>query len=341
MRNLVFGLLPALLVLTGCVMPSRRCCLPRRCYVVAPRPAPTLPPETPEVPEVPEPTGVLYDGRTRRQTDLDAFVAEALGGDLVVFGELHDDPLGAAYEMELLEKLARGARPVAVAMEFFERDTQGAIDAYLAGEMDEETFRKETRRSRNYAKTHGPLVEWAKANGAPVIAANAPRRLVSEYRKGDLDYEGFLASLSEDQRDLLPGRTTVIEDAYWERFSRLMGGERARPFFRSQSLWDDAMAESMATFRGAHPDHQILFVVGAFHVRERLGTITKYLQRRPNDRIALLVMNTGSDGSLAFEDEDHHAADAVLKVHPPKRRRPMGPNPHARRPMPKPEAPQP
>lgn len=320
MRIFLTALVGAALLLCGCATRSS-CCPPPTCRSFCP----PMPP-TPAA----DATHVLYDGRLGTPTCLDDFVAEALGTDLVVFGELHEHPVGAEYELALLEKLGQGARPVALAMEFFEADTQQDLDAYLAGEIDEKTFRERTKRNPAYETTHGPLIEWAKAHGAPVIAANAPRKLVSTYRKTDLDYPGFLASLTPEERSWLPETTSVVEGPYWEHFAGLMGGDRARPFFRSQCLWDDAMAEHMAKFRDTHPRHRILFVVGAFHVTDGLGTITKFEQRRPDDKVSALIMTMNGDGSLDWDPDDHHAGNVVLKVKPPERRAPTGPNPHAR-----------
>ena len=53
------------------------------------------------------------------------------------------------------------------------------------------------------------------------------------------------------------------------------------------------MADAIAAHRAAHPDARVLFVVGAFHVAGRLGAITKYVARRPNDRVAVLDEDTG------------------------------------------------
>jgi hypothetical protein len=57
--------------------------------------------------------------------------------------------------------------------------------------------------------------------------------------------------------------------------------------------------------------------VGGFHVAARLGTITKFSARRPNDRVALLVMTGGEAPAFAFDPEDKGEADLVLVVAPP------------------------
>ena len=309
-------------------------CAPAPCVTIPYEPCPPAP-----SPEPRERIRALYDGQTERDVPLSAFLAKAWDADLVVFGELHNHPVGAMYERFVLESLSTGQRRVALALEFFERDQQPALDAYLAGTKEKAAFLKETRRSKGYEETHGPLVDWAKDHDQAVVAANAPRRLVSGYRKsGKESYEDYLASLTEEERAWLPAETSVIEDAYWKRFETLMGPKMAKSFFQSQALWDDAMAESMARYRDANPEHRVFFVVGAFHVTGGLGTITKYLQRRPDDRVVVLTMSTGEDTGLAFEDADRGTGDVVLKVRPQKRERPRGPNPHARPPQ-KPKAP--
>jgi uncharacterized iron-regulated protein len=209
------------------------------------------------------------------------------------------------------------------------------VDAYLAGRIDATMFEKATGRGPTYATTHKPLVEWARERRIPVLAANAPRRLVTGYRKADLAYEDYVASLPEAERRLLPAETTMIRDENWQRFEEAMGEAMAPAFFRGQSLWDDAMAESVARFRDARPEYRVLLIVGAFHVAGGLGTITKYRHRRTHDRVALLVMEHGEGDDLPFAEEDRGAGDAVLKVRPTPRAAPRGPNPHA---APPPEA---
>lgn len=322
MRSITVFVALAMLSLTGCVTYARKPASPRRYAAVRPTPPPTEN-RTPR-------ESALYDGRTGRMTSLDAFAASARNADVVFFGELHGHLVGARYQMDLLQRMGTQGRPVALAMEFFEADVQEDLDLYLDDRINEVTFRERTRRSGAYEKTHGPLVLWAKESSAPVLAANAPRKLVSGYRKFDGKYGEYLESLSEEERAWMPRRTSTPEDEYWKRFEKMMGGgERAANFFRSQALWDDAMAESIAELRATNPDTRVLMIVGGFHVDSWLGTITKYRQRRPQDRIALLVMNADDDPTLPFQADDRGSGDVVLKVGPPKRERPSGPNPHA------------
>jgi uncharacterized iron-regulated protein len=243
-------------------------------------------------------------------------VRRAEGADLVVFGELHSHPVGARFEKELLEALVRAERPVALALEFFEADAQPALDAYLGGTSERAAFVEATKRPGDYDQTHGPLVDHAKESGAAVIAANAPRALVTAFRKAEGDYATWRASLSAEEQALVPRTSHEIrDDAYWRAFQGLMG-ERATTFFRAQSLWDDAMAERVADHRTAHPEDRVMLVIGAFHVTGGLGTLTKYRERRPGDRVFVLLMRAGERGPLPFAPDDRGTADVVLKVPP-------------------------
>jgi len=244
-------------------------------------------------------------------TTLARFARDCRDRDVVAFGELHEHAVARSAELELLTNMLGQPRPVALALEFFERDTQPALDDYIAGRIDEAEFRRVTARTDAYDRQHRALVEACKRAGAPVIAANAPRRLVTAYRKQDLPYPGWLATLDETDRALMPATTDPPHDEHERRFMALMGAKRGPAFWKSMALWNDAMADSIARFREGHAEHRVLFVVGAFHVAARLGTVTQYLRRRPDDRVSVATM---IEGSLAFGEGDRDEGDLVIKV---------------------------
>jgi uncharacterized iron-regulated protein len=293
-------------------------CVQRGAARTAPAPAPDARPR-PVLSKPAAPASVLRDGATGVPADWAAVERVVRGADVVAFGEFHDDAEGARFEERLwrLVTAAPDARPGTLAMEFFERDVQPALDAYLAGSLDEADFTRRARQGPGYAKAHRPLIEHAKAAGRPVVAANAPRPLVTAYRKQEAPYAEWKAGLAPEQQAALPRETSVIEDAYREKFMALMGAERGARIFKAQSLWDDAMAEAVADRRAAHPTERVLLVVGAFHVQGRLGTLTKLAQRRPGDRVGLIVMAHAEDPALSLPADLVGAADLVLVVPSP------------------------
>jgi len=256
------------------------------------------------------PTHAIYDAAGASST-LAAFAESCADADVIAFGELHGHEVGSALQLELLQTLFTQSRPVALAMEFFEADTQPDIDAYLAGEIDEPTFRSKTKRDEAYATSHCPLVELCRERGARVIAANAPRPLVIAYRKSSLDYAAYLATLTDDQRALMPTSSVPPHDEHERRFMKMMGPVRGPAFFKSMALWNDAMAESVVRARADDPRTRVLLIVGTFHVAARLGTITQITARSPDASIRLLTMR---NGGTAWRASDAGEGDLVVCV---------------------------
>lgn len=325
--------LPALALLALCASAAAGCVSSRRC---CPRPgAPSAgpaarpstgparaPAPTPAPAPLPKDAYALYDGATGAPVALAAALPALAAADLVAFGELHEQPGANRFTADLWQALTAepgpgAGRPGVLAMEFLERDAQPHVDAYLAGTLPEAEFVKLARQSPAYATSHRPLVEHAKARGLRVLAANAPRRLVTAFRKQEESYEDWKAAQSEADRALLPRTSAQLDDAYRAKFLDLMGPERGAAFFKAQSLWDDAMAEAIADARAAAPTSRVLFVVGAFHVQSRLGTLTKYAQRRPDDKVALVTTVFAEGGTLALPADAKGTGDYVLVVAKP------------------------
>lgn len=170
-----------------------------------------------------------YDGRNGRPLSFAEVARRAGAADVILFGESHSDTVCNQLEAQLLAALADSPRPVALAMEFFEADTQAAVDAYLRGRIDEEAFREQTRQKRAYVLSHRPLIEMCRAGRIPVVAANAPRRLVSDYRKSGVGYEVYRAGLDPEEQRWLPVTNEKLSGPYRSRFYEVMGGTPDMP----------------------------------------------------------------------------------------------------------------
>ena len=273
----------------------------------------------PKEPPAPDPLEyALFDGKSGKKIDLATVVARAEGVDFLAFGELHRHPAGSLVQKELLEAMVEQTRPVTLAMEFFERDTQGVLDRYLDYELEEADFMKWCRQAKSYAKSHRPLIEICKDKEYAVIAANAPRRLATEFRKSAAEYAEFLELITPAERSYLPRAWSDMEGEERERFFEAMGGhetDKTSTFTRSMALWDDAMAEACADVREKNGETRVVLMVGTFHVARGAQTVRKYRERRPDDAVLTLVM---SFGELAFSADDEGKGDFVMKVHPPK-----------------------
>lgn len=178
-----------------------------------------------------------YDGRTGRPLDFYEVARRCGRAEVVLFGEEHNNAVCNQLEAQLLHALLRAGRPWALAMEFFEADTQDALNAYDRGRLDEPAFLKITKRRADYLDSHRSLIELCRATHTPVIAANAPRGLVRAYRKSGQSYEDFRAGLPPEDQRWLPVTNSELEDDYRDRFAALMSGhgEAMRPATQPES----------------------------------------------------------------------------------------------------------
>lgn len=284
-----------------------------------------------------------YDGASGRRIAFADVVRRCRAADVVLFGEQHSDSVCNQLEAQLLAALAADRRPVALAMEFFERDTQASLDAYLANRIDEAAFREQTRQKRAYALSHRPLIELCRSAKVPVIAANVPRRLLRAYSRSNLEFDVYRAQAEPADQRWLPRSNELIEGRYRDRFMEIMKRhppptsrpakaltsaptsptttrpagsqppkERARRSFLAQLLWDSTMSESVADFRATYPRRRVLLIVGSFHVAYEGGTQAKLRERRPDDRVVTIVYRDDPTGRFELAADDRDAGDIVI-----------------------------
>lgn len=272
----------------------------------------------------------MFDGADAQALQWSDLVARASAADIVIIGETHGHPVGLDAAACLFDDILEASDDTALAMEFFERDQQAALDDYLSGITDEEAFRKATGRTDgSYPDGHRRMVEAAKAHGRPVAAANAPRRYVRLART-----EGFdrLGGLSDSQKRLYVVPGELSEGRYRDEFMTMMGAmeghgaaggvpetateeekekarqamEQALSFFRSQNVWDATMAESIVRLvaAGSRP---VVMVVGRFHSEFNGGLTQRVAAALPSARILTLTMVDEESDALREEDKERSA----------------------------------
>ena len=163
---------------------------------------------------------------------LDDIIAAADTVDVIFVGEVHDDRTAHALQESLFQRIVEstGDRTVALSLEMFERDVQPVLNEYLAGAISETHFVDDARAWQNYATAYHPMVERAKAANLAVLAANAPRRYVSQ--------------VARDGRDALDGLSAWARQ--WVAPTPFPG-----PTIAYQEKWDTLMRQAMPPGHGS------------------------------------------------------------------------------------------
>jgi uncharacterized iron-regulated protein len=166
----------------------------------------------------------MFVGDTRAAIGWEQLLQAVAWADVVIIGELHDDLMGHRVEQAIVaDAMVRHPR-AALSMEMLERDEQGLVDDYLENIIDQDAFVRRTF-SRHWGGDdawwdfYQPAVDSTKTAGAPLIAANAPRRYVRLART-----EGYesLRALPRDRRRLVDLPRGEPDPAYLARFDAAM-----------------------------------------------------------------------------------------------------------------------
>jgi uncharacterized iron-regulated protein len=244
----------------------------------------------------------VYHSDDKKYADFEMMLSELAKADVVFVGEQHNDAATHRLELAILEGLARRRDSIIVALEMFERDTQKALDEYLAGKIGEPEFLKLARPWPNYATDYRPLIELAKLKGWRVVAGNVPRKYASQVGRNGLP---VINKLPEDERALIAAEVTAPNDDYFKKFAETMSAhpgatgqkrseeeERAmmERFYQAQCVKDDTMAESIAkAFTNAgNAKPLVVHFNGAFHSDYRLGTAARTRKRLPKARVQIV-----------------------------------------------------
>jgi uncharacterized iron-regulated protein len=263
----------------------------------------------------------IYDAVTEKRISGHDLIRRLANADVVFVGEQHDDPLTHRAELRLLQDLHKSVGDrLTLSLEMFERDGQSPLEEYLASKIGEAELGKRVTLWSNYATDYRPLVEFAKAHRLPVIAANAPQRIVRQVGREGL--AATVTGLSAADRALVAETVLAPEDdAYARRFASVIdaGHEDGKPmepakvrrFFEAQCVRDDTMAESIV--RALAPGRIILHITGGFHVDAGAGTVQRVLWRKPISARVSVVKVVPYRGKID-SSPDHADANYLLYV---------------------------
>ncbi len=214
--------------------------------------------------------------------------------DVVVVGEYHGHHGAHLLQSRLQTALYRLRPEQLLSMEQFNLDHQDDLNRYLQGETGETEMIEDSGAWDNYRASYRPLVEFARQQNLPVIAANAPADVVRCVgRKGP----EYLDRIPDTLKQTLPSDPFMDTPAYREKFVAAIGAshraddtmsERMENTYKAQLLRDNTMAARILQARAEYPGHQVFHLTGTFHSEEGLGTVALLKQRAPELSVAVI-----------------------------------------------------
>lgn len=164
--------------------------------------------------------------------------------EVVLFGELHNNPICHWLQYELSAALFSINENLVLGAEMFERDNQELLNLYLQDSISAEALDSLARLWPNYETDYKHLVDFAKERNLPFIASNTPRKYARMvYRNGfesldtlSVDEKNWFAKLPIAYDPELPGYKAMLE---------MMGGHGGENLPKAQAIKDATMAFSI------------------------------------------------------------------------------------------------
>ncbi|MCP4521598.1 MAG: ChaN family lipoprotein [Cytophagales bacterium] len=251
---------------------------------------------------------VIYDAKGK-EVSYEKMLKKISKRDIVLFGELHNNPIAHWLQIELTKDLYQ-KRKLILGAEMLERDNQDELNSYLKGEINLYQLDSSARLWANYKTDYAPLVDFAKDNQLPFIATNIPRRYASlVYKKG---FEA-LDSLTIEEKSWIAPLPIAFDSELpnYKKILSMMGNHGSPKLVMAQAIKDATMAHFI--LQNYEKGHLFLHYNGAYHSNNYEG-IMWYLKKEEQD------LNYGTISTVSQENihkllEDHKGlADFIICV---------------------------
>ncbi len=259
-----------------------------------------------------KPSYLLFD-KKGKTVKYEKMLKEIEDADIVLFGELHDNPISHWLQLELTKDLyKKEGKNLILGAEMFESDNQVIMDEYLSGKISQRNFEDEIRLWPNYKTDYKPLVEFAKDSGLYFVATNVPRRYASLVNKQG--FEG-LEELSDEAKAFLPPLPPAY-DPTLECYASMMKmegmGSHVTPNFpKAQAIKDATMAHFILKYW--EPGKVLLHYHGAYH-SQNFESIYWYLKHENPDLKIVTIHSILQKDVSELKEENIGAADFTICV---------------------------
>ncbi|MFA8299180.1 MAG: ChaN family lipoprotein [Hyphomicrobiales bacterium] len=232
--------------------------------------------------------------------------------DVILFGELHNNPISHWLQYELTNDLFLNTKgKIQLGAEMIESDNQLLLNEYLKGIITEKNFTSQARLWPNYETDYSPLINFAKANKLKFIATNVPRRYASIVNK-----KGFstLDSLSTQAKEYIAPLPIPYDPnlSSYKKMQNMMGGKHNFPNLpKAQALKDATMAWNIG--KNIISGNAFIHVNGSYHSDNFQG-ICWYLNKYYPKLKALTITTVEQDNINKLDDKNLGVADFIIVV---------------------------
>jgi uncharacterized iron-regulated protein len=227
----------------------------------------------------------------------------AKNADIILFGEVHTNPICHWLELELTKDLYEIKNDkLVLGAEMFERDNQLLLNEYISKMIRKKDFEAEAKLWGNYKTDYAPIVDFAREKGLKFIATNVPRRYAAIVNaKG---FEG-LDSLNALERTLvatLPIKYNPDLECY-KKMKEMMGdspGHNSDNISKAQAIKDATMAQYI--LKNGYDPYTFLHFNGSYHSDDHQGILYYINEINKKTDITLRILTISTVEQDTIED---------------------------------------
>jgi len=229
--------------------------------------------------------------------------------DMVLFGELHNNPIAHWLQYELTADL-HSKRQLILGAEMIESDNQDELNDYLSGKIDYKVLDSTARLWNNHKTDYAPLVDFAKDSSLVFVASNVPRRYASMVYK-----DGFeaLDSLTAQEKEWIAPLPIAYDPELpgYQNILKMMGDHGSPTLVMAQAIKDATMAHFI--LQNYKEGSLFLHYNGAYHSNNYEG-ILWYLQLERPDLEYGTISTVTQENVHKLEEENKNLANFIICV---------------------------
>jgi uncharacterized iron-regulated protein len=256
---------------------------------------------------------------------------QAANADVVLFGELHNNPICHWLELQLTKDLQNQKKGnLVLGAEMFESDNQAALTNYVQGQITAKELTTQARLWPNFDTDYKPITDFAREQHIPFVATNVPRRYARLVSRQGLSALDTVSTEAKRQMVPLPLTVDLTLPGYKAMMDMMRGdsphsstatnapanphganGDMSANFARAQAIKDATMAHFI--LQNLKPGQTLLHFNGDYHSKNFEGIVWYLHQQRPTLKILTLSSVELPDAEKPAAD-NRNLADFVLAI---------------------------
>ncbi|MDZ7853241.1 MAG: ChaN family lipoprotein [Halomonas sp.] len=233
-------------------------------------------------------------------------MAEFAETDVVLLGEQHDRLDHHRWQLHTLAALHAHRPEMVIGLEMLPREAQPALDAWVAGELDEGAFLEQSDWHRAWGfdpDLYLPILHFARMQRIPLLALNVTPEL-----RGRLATEGWEAVPEQERFGLTPPAPArpayreSLQAIYTQHVDRDDDPADLERFIAAQLVWDRAMATALVD--AAANGNLVAGLMGEGHLANGDGVPYQLYDLGLRDHRSLLPWAPGPDCQPPLEQAD-------------------------------------